>query len=769
MRTPLKDVYVDKDAIHKIHQRHLQRYPRGPGADRALYDLHLSLLRVKDLDGLATDDRYHEEFFHPTLEELVPSGACNNEHRHGLLHRSKSKTNLRKLSSCDHADDPHHAPYYLFGLPGDANAKAIRRIPSPGIDVVLLDLTRAGRARLKTADWRQPVKTLLREIRSIRSTVPVLAITDDPWVHRELTWSILKQHDDIKGKRPAAHSAVYTPTHSIPDLNPEVPVFQGCGAIEAKGFAGQLDSVLAAVDQLKVRAARLSDVGAESILSELAALLRRCANLPGGVADVGTYAANEAGDTAAIHIMAAYQAPKLIAQMERLEGPLAQARKQAISDLGRSARTAWDKQCVASPMASLLADALKPLLGNSSRTVVLLRKAVLADYAEWALRRHPDIGGRVSHRLGNGMLRFMDEIGFREASGLPKRERHQIRTVVLVCPTRFQLLSHMAQPWLPECQVILADAHMLSAVARDARQLAQFPAFSLFAARLERLSAAAQAGADQVMGRKVVLDPLSAPPEDVNFPTARLVDLSGTSKSPDDVLIKLETDDSQTVLARKRTKLVGFDAEGAVPTYYDLTAANAEIGDAICVIDDDFIDMARSRLDIAYAASDEMRAYHMIVLKLFSTLPGFSARAKRLELAKRINTQPRLAGDREASEENVRYWVDLERELQLPLEEVTPRAPQDMAMFLRFTHALGIAAPVAQHFWRWAVICTRSNRLKAAHRLHEAYMGILIAPHAAEAENPRRLEDIRALRAAAEGFVSRIRSKTLVTRAELCA
>jgi len=268
----------------------------------------------------------------------------------------------------------------------------------------------------------------------------------------------------------------------------------------------------------------------------------------------------------------------------------------------------------------------------------------------------------------------------------------------------------------------------------------------------------------------VILDREAAPPADVEFPTARVVDLSGgAARSGHDTVIKLETDDSQTILARRKTKLVAFDGTTAVPTYKPMLAHQAEVNDDICVISDDFVDMARTKLDITHTASEEMRAYHQLVAGLFARRAGASDREKRRELAAEINRLRTSPSEAEVSEENVRYWVDLEKQLAMPLDEVTPHAPQQVETFIRFMNALGVSQTVAERYWYWAVIHTRSNRLKAAHQLHEAYLGVLISPHAAEADNPKRVADIRALRASAQSFVSRIRAKSQVERASLCA
>src|SRR5690606_21313649 len=140
-------------------------------------------------------------------------------------------------------------------------------------------------------------------------------------------------------------------------------------------------------------------------------------------------------------------------------------------------------------MALLLADVLRKFLRNSSKTVVLFRKQMLCDYALAALAQHSEIGEAVKKRLDNGMLRFVDEIGFRETTGLPPRDRHQTTTAILVCPTRGQVLAHVTDPWLPNDVIVLADAATLEAIARDADRLARYRPFAQFSDRLKKLRA----------------------------------------------------------------------------------------------------------------------------------------------------------------------------------------------------------------------------------------------------------------------------------------
>jgi hypothetical protein len=81
--------------------------------------------------------------------------------------------------------------------------------------------------------------------------------------------------------------------------------------------------------------------------------------------------------------------------------------------------------------------------------------------------------------------------------------------------------------------------------------------------------------------------------------------------------------------------------------------------------------------------------------------------------------------------------------------------------FLKFMTAIGRGERAAQSDWTWAVVATRSRRVSAALQFHEAYLGILVDPHATLAENPRIADGLRSLRRLAEDFVGRVEKKSV--------
>lgn len=168
---PLRRIYVDKEAVGRLHTQHQVRTTRQ-GEDPALADYHKAVARAKTLTGKALDGNIYDEFQHPCLDELLPSGPCSgSDGRKPLLWRVKSKTDLRNISRSGQADDPATARFYLFGIRSTDNIpvslKALRR----KLDTVFLDLSQTGRNRLGR-DWEAGSSCSLLNLSAMLAALP---------------------------------------------------------------------------------------------------------------------------------------------------------------------------------------------------------------------------------------------------------------------------------------------------------------------------------------------------------------------------------------------------------------------------------------------------------------------------------------------------------------------------------------------------------------------------------------------------------------------
>ena len=206
-------------------------------------------------------------------------------------------------------------------------------------------------------------------------------------------------------------------------------------------------------------------------------------------------------------------------------------------------------------------------------------------------------------------------------------------------------------------------------------------------------------------------------------------------------------------MAKPGTKLVVLDRSHAIPLFTEVEAKHVEKGEHVCVIGESFLEMARPLLNITARAAEEIREYHVEVLKRFRQISGRSITEKLTFLVQKM-------GVAEASVENARYWIDIEDQLNIPIHEVVPHAPRHWNTFRAFMLALSFSEPIALRYWTWAVIAQRSHRMSAAINFHDAYRSILVDSYGAQSSNPERAKEVTKLRAAAENFVSIVSDKT---------
>jgi hypothetical protein len=749
--TPAREIQVDRQGMATLHRCHALRSIYGKDAP-ALKDYHTVLSRVRAMSGKAKDGQTYTEFEHPILDEIVPHGSARDGCRENgsLLWRTKSKTDLGELSRSGAADRPETARFFLFDIHASDNIGRELKAIDPAPDLILLDFLKTGRGRLGR-DWIASAQKAVDTILAAHPSAGILAITDDPWTYDAVRFEVLGTRATAPAKRrkPSPARAVYAPSGAIlndPD-NTEAPQWTSGTHILVDGFTGQLDGP---VSHMRTIAKKLRDRGnpdAADAARNIVAKLRRSVSLPGSLAELSEFLEREAGDAIAADNMAAY---RVNSDLAILDDPRRGA-TQVGSDELSSARTEVNRLVAASeaatPMASLLEEALAPAMRASSRTAFVFRNEMIADFALDRLSQKFD---KLESKLESGVIRFTSRQGFSDLAGLASSLRNQFKRAIIVAPTRQSALEILSQPWLPDEVTLLTDSDTLRFSARDAARLASQLDQPELEARLNRFAASANTRVREIGAHVVALDETIAPADDVEFPFGSIIDLSGSHRG-DRNLLELEMNSGQRILARPRTGLVLRDGTRSVPRFIEVAATNVSVGDEICVISPGFVEKARTLLNITAAAAEEIRDYHDLVRKRFAAFLGATPGERLRALCAKMGEPAVHAG-------TARYWIDLDGEADKPLHEVVPHAPQDRETFMRFTQALGISPELATRFWAWAVIAQRSSRLRAGAAFHDAYKGILTDEHSALAANRGRAAEILALRAAADEYVSAVAS-----------
>ena len=739
-----RQVQVDSAKFGAIHFDHVKRYlyeNAGTGAK----DYHLVLSRVRQLtQGKVHGDSFGE-FQHPILDELVPHGPPNGDRpaTGELLWRTKSKTDIGKFSRSGSADDPSTAAYYIYTIRAndrlDEQLRAIKGSP----DLVIIDLSRAARARLGL-NWPSQAKNAIKQIRKVQPETGILALTDDPWVYRFIRFDLLGSRKSRKKAKivPAPGRVVFSPERSIlAHANRSRPDFEGAREISIDGFFGEVDRTIENLGALARGLQDHGDASAAAVVREIIATVRRSASLPGSLAAFARFLEAETTTAMAADLYSPYRVGTDLTALSDAQNLASQldAESQATACAVDVMRTLES----ATPMASLLNEALQAPLRSSSRSLVVFRSEMIAEFAVGELSLSND---KLKGRLAEDMIRFGAAPLVATVSASTREFRKQFKRIILVAPTSSAILAMFAEPWLPERMTILADADTLAFAAKDAERLAREFGEEPLARRLNDFAAQAHRRVTEI-GRHSVRFDNEMPPKDIEFPSGMLVDLSGGGSERD--LIEIQMRNGQRILARQSTHIV-VRGDGAIGfSFIEKPASALRIGDEACVIGPEFVERARTLVGFRATASAEIREYHSQVAARFGRLPGDSK-------SERLRNLVSAMGDPPISPHRARYWISLDEEIEKELHEVVPHAPQDRGTFLRFTDALGIGPKLAENFWRWAVVAQRSHRVRGGTVFHDAFRGILTDPHAALAEHTERGEEIRALRSMAEDHVTTV-------------
>lgn len=739
-----RQVQVDRRALGAVNFEHVARY-LGDRGDAAK-DFHQVLARVRKLSGRASDGRDYAEFEHPILDELVPHGPARGDRPSNstLLWRTRSKTDIGRQFRTGEADDPSKAAYFMYTARRDDRLGVELRAIKRPLDFLVLDLSRNGRDRLGW-DWLRRAAEMVTCLRETHPSAGILAIVDDPWTYRAARFDLLgRVQPGRKGKViPAEGHVAYSPSAGIvQNIGQTIPPIEGASMIAVDGFFGDVDRNIERLRELANRLAAMGDPAGAITVRNLIGTVRRSASLPGSIAELSRFIERETSTTVANDRLAIY---RVAADLATLADPTSLASQaDAETRVAAETRSVMSSLEKATPMSTLLEDAMQPALRASSRSVFVFRSDLIAEFAADRLgAKHP----KLTERIEGGMIRFGGARALNAVADAPGATRNQFKRAIVVAPTVAAILTTLAEPWLPDQILFLADADTLAFAARDADRLAEEIGVEQVAARLKAFATRANARVGEI-GRHTVRLDAEAPTDDVEFPTGQVVDLSGGGRG-ERRLIEILLGSGQRIIARQSTGIVLRDDGAATSTFVERPASQVQPGDEVCVIGPGFVERARTLVNVRQAAAEEIREYHRQVARRFAAIQEGSTTARLRVLVARMGA-PAVPVDR------ARYWVDLEEEVEKPLHEVVPHAPHDRETFMRFTSALGIGQRLAESFWLWAVVAQRSHRIRSGNIFHDAFRGILTDPHAALSGNRDRSADIRALRAMAEEHVATV-------------
>ena len=603
---------------------------------------------------------------------------------------------------------PVSTPFALLGLPAEripaplSRLLACPRIVRDGLDAVVVDLTRQSRAELGD-QWERSLATLLNALDTVPGRrPPVIAVCEDPFALRGASRAL------------RAHAAKLRPRHAPPNetgIYLAEPGFLGrATALPERlpdiAFTADIkDASLVAIrEKLVTLGRRLRDggdgAGARGV-SRALAFLRRVASLPLGLEEARRTADTlfDADDDVDAGIRAMFRPRMALGQLAEIgeSSPEGAFAREAVA-LIESRVEGWGAE---TPVSAKLANLIAQADWNTPATLIAVPERRIAEVliasdrgVEWrcGIIDHSDLG--------------------------PALARGGLKRVIVTGPSATAIRALLTSPTTPGEVVLLGDASGSALLAGELGPLARLPGFAPVAARASAMQAALKRG-----GLDERLDVGESEFRILPIAQPRDIDLTREGGSYAGEKILLSTS-AHRIAYRPSSDVLVFTSGEARP-FEKVPAREIERGDQILVLDEDIRDRLRHALATSRTSLAQLADYHQHVARLRDALPG-SVPDKARELLRRMREiDPALP---ESEVHNVQRW--LTADLATPAEDGArqPRAARDWPRFRVFMQANGVDEMLAQTYWRFAIVPTRSYRIQEGFQFNQRVVQFVLDP-----------------------------------------
>ena len=726
-------VLVDRQEIIKGNQLHLTRGQiKEPEFSPELGYLHLTL---GHLNHLKWRDATKLHLAHPSLSELYPTfGALGGDSARQAFKAAQYELfgRVRHGAAMDKQLDyrpqlcrPQTAPFAFFGVCPRTNVKQALEhqvfCQGRGPDICVLDLGSPGLRRLGPS-WEIEVKKFLELLVVNLPETPVLAITQDIYVHRRCV-SMLAAAGLAEPLSKIAAASSHVLVRASDDLFAADPEIGEVTEVQFRfhSAGGRGASALRALSE----AARgSSDPSVAGILRHTMGNLRRSMSLPCGI----RMAHDVLVETADGFLEHRSAGTVLAVIRKQLELIVDGAEHQRLVNAEHRINEAFDEFEHDTPIGSLLAETAASLSRKSSPSVIafatdhelaLGRQRICTDYED---------GERIKGKLDSGFMRLttlqaLDIELTRIENG---RGRNSWKRLLVVAPPRDQFAILLGRRWLPEEIIVLADREFVDRLAGTYAVLANHPDLAGAGRVGSRLAKAAAAAKTEAKARDVpALDlELEAAAPSITFES--VIDLTaGDDEDEGHDVIAFGLESGRTMRVRPGSLVIRHDRLADVHPFERALAREITIGQTIVVPNEAFVQEARTILPVRILAESRVQMYHAAIETALPSLAGTTRSAK----ARVILEHLRQAGARDVVPATVLDWLNAAEHKLVAAEKLTPHAPQRWPEFRAFMDAIHIAPPVAEMIWREGIEPLRKGRRLAGTRMAQAFVSVLVDPH----------------------------------------
>ena len=741
---------VDRSWLIEVNQPWLNSfYPKlkteSESAERTQARFHKLVARVQDLRtealsnfkrAKAVVDRTIDRE-HPTLFELTPrrsldsSGTLKNPEDF-FLERSRKLSELltHKKNAADHqrveAVEPKTTPWLLSVIHGASPMHAWTTCTAPSHrkpDVVLIDLQYRARARLGE-NWRRELSDIASRMRHGDPDLPIVAVTDDPFVAAFAKYELAAKQKGNKKKRPLPVVLIRQNATSLLQNKKEDGRFlessPGRLVLEIDVFASDLAAFAANAMQVRRHTANLAGGKIARCIGVCLSRMRMLANSP--VSQTGVNQAFDDPDERHLNnrLLESFNIGASLAELREI-APRAgnlESEIMAFAEEAQELAVAFSSSAEITTK-KMLRSRLETLPKRGTRTLVVASGVSAAQLLERWIENDPDLRD-VTDRLGEkfDIVTARDSITEVEIAATSMRPYGH---VLLISPPPREALALLCNPSCPSKVELLVDAS-------SAKFLADY-GDALLKAWPEKEPGYAQI-CDTVTQVRSSLKPSIAdlPDLELGDPStsgSKIIDMTVKTHASEGRVLKITTVDGDTIHANPQTVFVSRK-QAALDNFEYLRGDKIVPGREILVPGTLFLEALQSAHEFRAAAAPLLADYHAAVRDRADQLTGGNLRSK----AQQVLMVMHHAAVEPPTLDSVQRWLDVRRQDEVPVELRAPQAPRLFKHFRMFCDALGIDDTLIEIYWTYAITATRGGRIRSGLQLRKLYASALIDPDA---------------------------------------
>jgi hypothetical protein len=307
--------------------------------------------------------------------------------------------------------------------------------------------------------------------------------------------------------------------------------------------------------------------------------------------------------------------------------------------------------------------------------------------------------------------------------------------LIVIGATPIAIRGLLTSVMAPDEVLLLGDAAGSGLVLAELAPLARIEAFAPVAKRAADLLAALERGG--------LSEKLDAGESELNLfpqPKSTDIDLSreGAAYSGEKVVLVTGTN---RVVYRANSDVLVF-SPGEVRPFERVAAREVERGDQILVLDEAVRERVRRALATSRSSLAQLAAYHAHIALLRAGVPGQLTAEKVREVLRRMREIDPTLPDTELT--NIQRWLTADLAPAAHDGSRQPRAARDWARFRLFMRVIGVDDVLAETYWRFAIVPTRSYRVQEGHLFNQRVVQFVLDPEgvSAGAGGWRSLKDL---------------------------